>query len=65
MTLYPFLTNAVGVKEKPVSYLLEILHLLLASMGGIRLIELQNAQDPSLKLQSDLELLSALFKQCK
>ena len=52
------------MKEKPLSYLLEILHLLLAKTSGIRLIELQ-ISDASLKLTSALELLSALFKRCK
>ena len=58
-------SDAVGEKEKPLSYLLEILHLLLLTdICGIRLIELQ-ISDTSLKHTSALELLSALFKRCK
>ena len=53
------------VVGKPLSYLLEILHHLRSiDMGGIRVLELRVYEQAD-KHESALELLSALFKQCK
>ena len=60
-------SDAVGLKEKPLSYLLEILHHLCGiNMGGIRVLELRVYEfEQANKLESVLGLLNALFKQCK
>ena len=57
-------SDVVGVKEKPLSYLLDIYGLLFTAKSGICLIEFR-VSDPSLQITSALQLLTALFKQCK